>query len=126
MQRIAENKIPEHYVEEGYLIRLLTRARLRLEGCDDLDDDLKLTLELIYQWSHEHRRLVAGCSGDMPIRYPNGKHEEAVKYFDDLTSDLAKWLQSETPDEPITHQRLEEGRKHRNEVASCYRQRLWY
>lgn len=128
--RIADTKFPEHMVEVGYLNKLITMAKFKLSGGETLPDDIRreyeLSLEYVFWWKHIHRRHVDGCSGDMPIRYPNGKHEKAVRFFDALTDDLAKWLQGETPNQPITSERLEEGRKHQQDIEACYRQRIWY
>jgi len=110
--------MPQHCVEEGYLVRLINMARLRLSGNlpDDLKDTHTLTLEYIYQWRHQYRYKIASCDGEFPRFNAPPVHEAAVKYFDALTKDLIAWLEG---GEVISYSRLEESRRHLDNISGC-------
>lgn len=116
--RIASHKLPQHYVEEGYLERLINMARLHLDGNlpEDLKDTHTLTVEYIYRWGHQYRSKIAACNGEFPRFNKPPVHEAAVKYFDDLTKDLIAWLEG---GEAISYRRLEESRRHLSNISGC-------
>jgi hypothetical protein len=118
MSRIADHRLPQHYVEEGYLARLINMAKLRLAG--DVPEELKashtLTLEYIYQWKHQYRYKIASCDGAFPRFDKPPIHEAAVKYFDALTQDLIKWLEG---GEAVSYSRLEESGRHLSDISQC-------
>lgn len=118
MHRIADHRLPQHYVEEGYLERLINMARLRLDGNlpDDLKDTHTLTLEYIYQWRHQNRYKIASCNGEFPRFDKPPVHEAAVKYFDGLTKDLIAWLEG---GEAVSYSRLEESQRHLSNISRC-------
>lgn len=118
MGRIRDHRLPQHYVEDGYLTRLINMAKLRLAG--DIPEDLKethtLTLEYIYQWKHQWRYKIASCDGEFPRFDKPPIHEAAVKYFDGLTKDLIAWLEG---GEAISYSRLEESSRHLANISGC-------
>ena len=117
--RIASHKFPEHYIEKGYLVRLLAMAGMRLNG--DIPDDLKdthtLTTEYIYRWKHQYRYKIASCGGSFPRFNRPPVHTAAVKYFDDLTQDLLVWVEG---GEAISFSRLGEAARHLANISQCY------
>lgn len=117
MNRIADHRLPQHYVEEGYLTRLIAMAELRISGVpEDLKDTHTLTAEYIYRWSHQYRSKIAGCNGESPRFNRPPVHEAAVKYFDSLTQALIAWLEG---GEAVSYSRLEESRRHLSNISGC-------
>lgn len=118
MGRIADHRLPQHYVEDGYLSRLVAMAEMRLRG--DIPDELKyshtLTLEYIYRWHHQYRYNIASCDGEFPRFNRPPVHKAAVEYFDDLTKDLIAWLEG---GEAISYSRLGEAERHLSNISGC-------
>lgn len=125
MKRIRDHRLPQHYVEEGYLTHLFAMVEFRLAGevPEDLKEGYTLTLEYIYQWQHQYRYKIASCDGEFPRFNKPPIHEAAVKYFDTLIQDLITWLGG---GEAISYSRLEEARRHLSDIGGCLKDPIKY